>query len=563
MRAEIAGISFSLKSHQAFYLPLKHSYPGAPEQLNLFYVLEKLKSILEEERIRKYGQNLKYDLIVLQNHGIELKGIACDTMIASYLLNPSKHNHNLEEIAREYLNHQMITYQEVAGKGKTEINFKEVDLEKAKTYSCEDADVAYLLNSLLVPRIKEENLDELFCQIEIPLIYVLARMEMNGVKIDPRLLEEMSRQLDVSLRQCEEKIYQMAGEPFNINSPQQLGKILFEKLKLPKGKKIKTGYSTDVRILTKLAREYDLPQEVLGYRSLAKLKSTYIDALPKLINPKTDRIHTSYNQTVTATGRLSSSDPNLQNIPIRTEEGRKIREAFIPEDGWKILSADYSQIELRVLAHLSRDEGLISAFKNGEDIHKKTATEVFDVLPSMVTSQMRRMAKLINFGIIYGMKAFSLSEELRITNKEAQNYIDTYFKRYRRVKEYHESTLQKAKDKGYVTTLLNRRRYIPEIESGNRLARESAERTAINAPIQGTAADLIKLAMINISRKLSQLNLVAKMIMQVHDELIFEVPEEELERVIDLVREEMERVTELCVPLKVEINTGKNWAEAH
>lgn len=563
MLAEIVGISFALKPHQAFYLPMAHTYFEAPNQMDILYVLEKLKPLLEDDRIEKYGQNLKYDWIVLKKYQIEMKGIVMDTMIASYLINPSKHNHNLEDITREYLNHQMITYKEVAGSGKTGINFSQVDLEKAKTYSCEDADVAYLLNPILVSIIKEKKLDELLYKTEIPLIYVLARVEMNGVKIDTELLGKMSQEFDQLLRQYVEKIYQLAGESFNVNSPQQLGNILFERLKLPRGKKTKTGYSTDVKVLTRLAEKYELPREVLNYRSLAKLKSTYIDALPKLKNPKTGRIHTSYNQTVTATGRLSSSDPNLQNIPIRTEEGKRIREAFIPEAGYKILSSDYSQVELRVLAHLAQDEVLISAFKNGEDIHEKTAAEVFGVFPSLVTSQMRRMAKVINFGIIYGMKSFSLSRELKVSNREAQNYIDTYFERYRGVKIYHERILREAESQGYVTTLLNRRRYIPEISSNNRIAREFAERTAINAPIQGSAADLIKLAMITISEKLIERNLATKMIMQVHDELVFEVAEEELEEITVLAREEMEGVMELLVPLRVEINQGINWAEAH
>ncbi len=563
MQAELVGISFSLKPHQAFYLPLGHSYPEVPKQLAITEVLEKLKPVLENEGIEKYGQNLKYDWIVLKNYGITMQGVTCDTMIASYLLNPSKHNHNLEDISWEHLDHKMITYAEVTGSGKNKINFKEVPLKKAKTYSCEDADVTYLLRPILLPRIKEENLEELYYKTEIPLISVLACMEMNGVKIDVALLGEMSNEFEFTLHQYEETIHQLAGESFNINSPQQLGKILFEKLQLPRGKKTKTGYSTDVNVLTKLAKDYELPREILIYRSLIKLKSTYIDALPKLINQKTGRIHTSYNQTVTATGRLSSSGPNLQNIPVRTKEGKRIREAFIPEKGWKILSADYSQIELRVLAHLSKDDTLMTAFKKDEDIHEKTAAEVFDVFPKMVTPEMRRMAKVINFGIIYGMKAFTLARELGVSNKKAQNYIDTYFARYHGVKKYQDETLQKARNTGFVMTLLNRRRYIPEIKSNSRISREFAERTAINAPIQGSAADLIKLAMINIHRSISQIGLTSKMIMQVHDELVFEVPEDEIRELTDLVRTKMEGAIELSIPLKVDISTGNNWAEAH
>ncbi|MBW1839038.1 MAG: DNA polymerase I, partial [Deltaproteobacteria bacterium] len=405
--------------------------------------------------------------------------------------------------------------------------------------------------------------DQLFYQVELPLLEVLATMEMNGVKIDTEGLKTISKEFDGILSISTEKIYQMAGEEFNINSPKQLGKILFEKLNLPGAKKTKTGYSTDISVLTKLAATHPLPAEVLGYRSISKLKSTYVDALPGLVNPATGRIHTSYNQAVTATGRLSSSDPNLQNIPIRSVEGRRIREAFIAEPGYSILSADYSQIELRILAHLSQDQRLIEAFKQKEDIHTRTAAEIFGLLPGLVTEQMRREAKVINFGIVYGMSSYGLAKELGISPKAAGTFIDNYFQKYQGVKTYIDSVLKEAKKKGYVTTLMKRRRFLPEINSKNMAVRQFSERTAINSPIQGTASDLIKVAMVAIASRMTQENLMTKMIMQVHDELVFEVSEKELEAVQQMVKEEMENVTEMSIPLEVEIHWGKNWSEAH
>jgi len=438
-----------------------------------------------------------------------------------------------------------------------------VDLQQAMAYSCENADVTYRLAQDLQEKLKEEDLEELFVQIEIPLVEVLAEMERWGVKIDCDLLRDLSAELHDRLVHVETKIFDLAGQNFNINSTQQLGTVLFEKLCLPVIKKTKTGYSTDVEVLEQLAIDHELPRMILEYRSLTKLKSTYVDVLPKLIKPSTGRVHTSYNQTVTATGRLSSSDPNLQNIPIRTEEGKRIREAFVPEDGWWMVSADYSQIELRILAHLSQDMTLIEAFQKGEDIHARTASEIFRIASDEITPQMRREAKVINFGIIYGMSPYGLAKELRVDTKIASKYIDEYFRRYHGVQTYIEGVLATAKEKGVVTTLYNRRRYLPEINSSNRVARQFAERTAINTPIQGTAADLIKLVMVRIYRYIVDRNLKSKMILQVHDELVLEVPENELSEMEQIVRSEMEGVIQLAVPLEVSIARGRNWDEIH
>ncbi|MBM4277181.1 MAG: DNA polymerase I [Deltaproteobacteria bacterium] len=558
MWAKPVGISLSHKPHQAFYIPLGH---WNAEQLPLPWVLKELRPLLEDEEVKKVGQNIKYDWIVLKHHGIAMRGILCDTMIASYLLNPTKHNHNLGEISREYLDREVTDYKKVTGgKGMT---FDQVDLEKARDYSCEDAEVTFQLFHLLLPKLREGGFEELFEQVEMPLAIVLAKMEMNGVKIDVDLLRDFSKEIESELLRKTDQIYGLAGEVFNINSSQQLGKILFDKLKLPAIKKTKTGYSTDVEVLEKLSLHHDLPLEILGYRNLTKLKSTYIDALPKLLHPDTGRVHTSYNQTVTATGRLSSSDPNLQNIPIRTDEGNRIRQAFIPEKGSIIVSADYSQIELRILAHLSQDEVLIEAFRRDEDIHSRTASEIFGVPMEKVTPVMRREAKVINFGIIYGMSGYGLSQQLKKEPRVAQAYIDEYFKKYNGVQSYIQKSLEEAKQKGYVTTLLNRRRYLPEINSPTVAIRQAAERMAINTPLQGTAADMIKVAMIRIQNQLEEHYPSAKMIMQVHDELVFEVPEREMESTLPMIRDEMETVMELSIPLKVSISSGKNWAEAH
>jgi DNA polymerase-1 len=563
MWADLVGISLSYAPHQAFYIPLAHQDQETTRQLPLPWILEQLKPILEDQEIKKVGQNIKYDWIVFKRYGIRLRGLDGDTMIASYLLNPTKHNHNLGEIAQEYLDRSVTDYKEVVGTGLKTLTFDQIELEKARDYSCEDADVTLQLAHLLFPKLKEGGFKDLFDQVEMPLVIVLAKMEMNGVKIDLDLLLEYSKEIETQLQQKIERIYRFAGEVFNINSPQQLGKILFDKLKLPVVKKTKTGYSTDVDVLTKLSLQHDLPLEILGYRNLSKLKSTYIDAFPKLIHPRTGRLHTSYNQTITATGRLSSSDPNLQNIPVRAEEGNRIRQAFIPEKGWSIVSADYSQIELRILAHLSQDETLIQAFQKDEDIHARTASEIFSVPMEKVTPPMRREAKVINFGIIYGMSAYGLSQQLGTEPKIAQAYIDEYFKKYTGVQAYIEKSLEEARQRGYVMTLLHRRRYLPDIHSPTVVIRQAAERMAINTPLQGTAADMIKVSMIHIQNRIEELGLSTRMIMQVHDELVFEVPEEELQKAVPMIQSEMEIVMDLSVPLKVSIHAGKNWGEVH
>jgi DNA polymerase-1 len=563
MWADLVGISLSYTPHQAYYIPLGHRSSKATQQLPLPWVLEQLKPVLEDKEIKKVGQNIKYEWIVLKRYGTLLQGIHGDTMIASYLLNPTKHNHNLSDIAQEYLDRSVMNYKEVVGSGTKVVPFDQIELEKAKNYSCEDADVTLQLSHLLLPKLSEEGFKELFDQVEMPLVMVLAKMEMNGVKIDLDLLQEYSKEIEIQLQQKTDRIYGLAGEVFNINSSQQLGKILFDKLKLPGVKKTKTGYSTDVEVLTKLSLQHDLPLEILGYRNLSKLKSTYIDALPKLVHPKTGRIHTSYNQTVTATGRLSSSNPNLQNIPVRAEEGNRIRQAFVPEKGWSMVSADYSQIELRLLAHLSQDETLIKAFQKGEDIHARTASEIFGVPLEKVTPPMRREAKVINFGIIYGMSPYGLSQQLGTEPKIAQDYIDEYFKKYSAVQTYIENSLEGARQKGYVTTLLQRRRYLPDIHSPTVAIRQATERMAINTPLQGTAADIIKVSMIRIQNRIQDLGLSTKMIMQVHDELVFEVPQEELQKTIPMIQNEMETAMDLSVSLKVSIHSGKNWAEVH
>jgi DNA polymerase-1 len=563
MRAEIVGFSFSFQPHQAFYVPVGHTYAGAPEQLSREEALQSLRPLLEDPAVKKYGQNIKYDYILLANSGVRLRGIAGDTMIASYLLNPSRHRHSLEELAREHLDRQVITYSDVAGSGAKQIPFSQVEVGKACPYSCEDADLTLLLANLLLPRIETDGFAELFHEVEIPLIEVLAAMEMNGVRLDLPLLAVMSAEFEKQMERIAQEVFDLAGESFNINSPQQLGKVLFEKLKLPGGKRTKTGYSTDVEVLNELSKGFPLPARVLEFRSLSKLKSTYVDALPELVNPRTGRIHTSFNQTVTATGRLSSSDPNLQNIPIRSPEGRRIREAFIPEEGTRILSADYSQVELRILAHLSGDPFLVETFRQDQDVHSATAAEIFHVSPGQVNPEMRRLAKVINFGIIYGMSAFGLAKELGIQPSVAQAYIANYFQKYHGVRDYIDASLEAAREKGYVTTLMNRRRYLPDIKNANRNVRQFAERIAINAPIQGTAADLIKVAMIRIHRRLIEEKRKTRLILQIHDELVFEVPDAEMEAVRGMVKEEMEGVMKLVIPLKVEMGEGKNWAEAH
>ncbi len=563
MRAELVGISFSVRPLHAWYLPLGHRYPGAPEQLSFDRALSALKPVLENSKIRKIGQNVKYDLLVLRHCGISVQGVSFDTMIASYLLNPGKPSHSLDSIALEYLNYKTITYADVTGTGKKQIGFAEVDVQIAARYSGEDADIALRLKQKLAPMLLEQDLDKLFRDMEMPLMDVLAEMERVGVKIDAGFLGVMSLKLAKDIAGIEITIYELAGMEFNINSPKQLADVLFGKLRLTPLKKTKTGFSTNVDVLEELAHAHPLPAEILKYRTLAKLKSTYIDALPEMINPATGRLHTSLNQTVAATGRLSSSEPNLQNIPIRTEVGREIRRAFIAEPGSSLLSADYSQIELRVLAHLSGDPALIKTFLKDEDVHTRTASEVFGLPPEEITSEMRRKAKAVNFGIIYGISAFGLAQDIGVSNNEAKRYIESYFARYPKVREFLDRTIREAKEKGYVTTLFGRRRFIPELASSTAAVRSFGERTAVNTPIQGTAADLIKLAMIRIQTRLKKEGLSAAMILQVHDELVFVAPDDELESLKRLVREEMEGVIELSIPIRVDMGSGKNWDEAH
>ncbi len=561
MLAEIVGISFSFQENKAYYIPIAHKdLEGQPDRE---FVLSELKPVIEDSRIKKTGHNIKYEYILFKRHGINLRGISFDTMIASYIINPSKYRHNLDAVSLDYLDFRTTTYKDVVGTGRNALTFDQVPVEAAKNYACEDSDVTFLLSQKLLTKINDGGFKELYYQVEIPLIEVLALMEMTGVKVDQKHLKELSEEFGRELEGIEKKIYELAGIEFNINSPKQLGEILFERLNLPVQKRTKTGYSTNVETLNELSKIHPLPAEILSYRSLAKLKSTYIDNMPDIINPATGRVHTSYNQTITATGRLSSSNPNLQNIPIRTEEGVRIREAFVTEPGWKMLSADYSQIELRVLAHLSEDETLVDAFLKDEDVHSRTASEIWGVKPREVTARMRREAKVINFGIIYGMSSFGLAKELDIGPGVAQAYIDDYFKKYRGVRSYLDRVLDFARAEGYVATLMNRRRYLPEIKAKNASVRKFAERTAINAPVQGSAADLIKMAMLRISEALEKNGLRARMIIQVHDELVFEVPEQETEDLIILVKQAMENVIKLKVPLKVDINWGANWREAH
>ncbi len=563
MRAQIVGISLSLQEDEGIYVPVGHRGPDAPKQLPLDDLLQALKPVLTDEKIRKIGQNIKYDMIVLANAGIELAGVYFDTMVASYLINPSRTTHNLNDLALTYLHHKMITYQEVTGTGKKAIGFEEVPVERATVYSAEDAEITYTLYRKLEPLLAEQNLTKLFHEIEMPLVRVLVDMERTGVRLDAKLLARMSREMGGDLDALRQKIVTLAGEEFNINSTQQLSRILFDKLKIKPIKKTKTGYSTDVEVMQKLAEEHALPREILEYRSLSKLKSTYVDALPKLIHPETGRVHTSFNQTVTATGRLSSSEPNLQNIPIRTPLGRQIREAFVAAPAHLLISADYSQVELRILAHLSEDATLIEAFQNHEDIHTRTAVEIFDLPPGKVTPEMRRDAKAVNFGIIYGMGPYGLSRQLGLPVSEAERYIENYFERYPGVRTYQEELLAEARKNGYVSTLMNRRRPIPELASRNRNLAALGERTAINTPIQGTAADIIKVAMIRIHETFRRKKMRTRMILQIHDELVFEVPDSELEATRKIIRQGMEGVVQLKVPLLVDLGTGKNWCEAH
>lgn len=565
MRASIVGLSFAYRCHEAFYIPIRHAGADAQGQLDPQLVLDRLKPILEDPSLAKIGQNIKYDWIVLQRSGIKLKGVFFDTMIASYLLNPNWRSHSLDTIAAEYLDHKTITFKEVAGTTQGDDGFRNVSLKDAVPYACEDADITLIAFQLLDKRLKDANLYKLFTTIEMPLAEVLVNMELTGIMVDRSKLERASLDFDAQLRVLQDRIYATAGEQFNIQSTQQLGRILFDKIGLSTQKKTKKtkSYATDAQVLATLAIDHELPALILQYRSLAKLKSTYADALVNLIHPETKRIHTSFNQTVTATGRLSSSGPNLQNIPVRTEEGRRIREAFVPKPGWMLLSADYSQIELRLLAHYTNDKILVDAFMTDQDIHLRTASEIFGLMPEMITADMRREAKVINFGIIYGMGAYRLANELGISQKMAKTYIDHYFQRYRGVQEFVDTTLEHARTTGKVVTLLGRERQVPDISSTNRVTREAAERIAINTPLQGSAADLIKIAMIGLIKELTAGGYESRLLLQVHDELVLEIPPDELTELTDLVRQIMVSAYKLVVPLKVDITVGENWAKGH
>ena len=565
MRADLVGISIAVDLNEAAYIPFGHDYLGAPEQLNRDYVLDNIKPYLENKDIKKVGQNLKYDMSVLAQHGIDLQGIAFDTMLESYVLDSVATRHDMDSLALKYLDQTTISFSDVAGKGAAQLTFNQVALEEAGPYAAEDADITLRLHDTLWPQLsKEPTLEKVFNDIELPLISVLSRIERTGAKVDDTLLFTQSQELSERLAELETQAWDLAGQEFNLASPKQLGEILFTKLEIPVLKKTAKGApSTKEEVLQELALDYPLPKVILEHRGLAKLKSTYTDKLPTMINPTTKRIHTSYHQAGTATGRLSSSDPNLQNIPIRTAEGRRVRQAFVASPGNKLVAADYSQIELRIMAHLSEDPSLLSAFAAGQDIHRATAAEVFDVETDAVTIDQRRSAKAINFGLIYGMSAFGLARQLNIGRKQAAEYIELYFTRYPGVQNYMNNIRHTASERGYVETAYGRRLYLPEINARNGMLRQAAERTAINAPMQGTAADIIKMAMINVDNWLETSDLKSRMIMQVHDELVLEVPESELEDVKRGLTELMESAAQLSVPLVVDVGVGDNWDEAH
>ena len=565
MRAQLVGISLSTAPGEAAYIPFAHDYMGAPEQLKPEFVLDSLKPYLEDPALTKVGQNLKYDMSVLAQHGITLRGIAFDTMLESYVLDSVASRHDMDSLALNYLNEETIKFADVAGKGAAQITFNQVPLEQAAPYAAEDADITLRLHQVLWPKVAgEAALKKVFEEIELPLVPVLSRIERTGALVDDTLLFQQSQELSERLAELETQAWDLAGQQFNLASPKQLGEILFEKLQIPVLKKTAKGApSTKEEVLQELALDYPLPKVLLQHRGLAKLKSTYTDKLPTMINPVTGRIHTSYHQAGTATGRLSSSDPNLQNIPVRTAEGRRVRQAFIAAPGSKLVAADYSQIELRIMAHLSQDPSLLAAFSAGQDIHRATAAEVFGVETDAVTSDQRRSAKAINFGLIYGMSAFGLARQLGIGRKQAAEYIELYFTRYPGVQNYMNNIRYSAAEKGYVETFFGRRLYLPEINSRNGMRRQAAERTAINAPMQGTAADIIKLAMISVQSWLESSALNSKIIMQVHDELVLEVPESELDVIKQGLCERMENAAELLVPLVVDVGVGNNWDEAH
>ncbi|MHA0985226.1 DNA polymerase I [Kosakonia cowanii] len=563
--ANLVGISFAIEPGVAAYVPVAHDYLDAPDQIPRDRALELLKPLLEDEKLLKVGQNLKYDRGVLENYGIELRGIAFDTMLESYILNSVVGRHDMDSLSQRWLKHKTVTFEEIAGKGKNQLTFNQIALEEAGHYAAEDADVTLQLHLAMWPELQQyAGPLNVFQNIEMPLVPVISRIERNGVNIDPAVLHKHSEELTLRLAELEQKAHEIAGEAFNLSSTKQLQTILFEKQGIKPLKKTPGGApSTSEEVLEELALDYPLPKVILQYRGLAKLKSTYTDKLPLMINPKTGRVHTSYHQAVTATGRLSSTDPNLQNIPVRNEEGRRIRQAFIAPKDYVIVSADYSQIELRIMAHLSRDKGLLKAFSEGQDIHRATAAEVFGLPLDSVSNEQRRSAKAINFGLIYGMSAFGLSRQLNIPRKESQKYMDLYFERYPGVLEYMERTRAQAKENGYVETLDGRRLYLPDIKASNAARRAGAERAAINAPMQGTAADIIKRAMIAVDAWLQQEKPRVRMIMQVHDELVFEVHKDDIEAVTKKIHELMESSTQLDVPLLVEVGSGPNWDQAH
>ena len=564
--ARLIGMSFAIEPGKAAYIPLRHEYLDAPDQLPVDDVLAVLKPILEDKNILKIGQNLKFDRGIMENEGVELNGIHFDTMLESYVLNSVSNRHDMDTLADKHLNHKTTTFEEIAGKGKGQLTFNQIEVEQATLYAAEDADITLLLHQALYPQIEAiEPLKHVYCDIEIPLVPVLSRMERKGVLIDAQVLATQSQEITQRLAEIEKETFALAGQEFNLSSPKQLQEILFDKLQLPVIKKTPKGApSTNEEVLEELAHSHELPRLILEHRGLAKLKSTYTDKLPLMVNSKTKRVHTSYHQAVTATGRLSSRDPNLQNIPVRNEEGRRIRQAFIAREGFKIVAADYSQIELRIMAHLSQDKGLLDAFAQGKDIHRATASEVFGIPLDEVTSEQRRSAKAINFGLIYGMSAFGLSQQIGVERREAQRYMDLYFERYPGVLDYMERTRKQASEQGYVETLDGRRLYLPEINSKNAIRRKASEREAINAPMQGTAADIIKKAMITVDSWIcNECPDDVHMIMQVHDELVFEVRESYLEKANAMIHQLMEGSMELAIPLKVEVGVGNNWDEAH
>jgi len=560
VQADLVGISLCTAPGEACYVPVGHD---KGRQLAKADVLDALRPILVDDSYKKMGQNLKYDFIILKKEGIDVLGISFDTMIASYLLDPSRRGHALDDLAEAYLNHRMIPIRDLIGSGRSQINFSAVPINKASEYSCEDADVTFRIAEMLGPKMDEQGLGQLFRDVELPLIPILADIELAGVFVDTAYLAELSKEFGEMLDKIESQIYFLAGESFNINSPKQLSEILFQKLGLKPVKKTKSGQSTALDVLEELAVQHDLPRKIVEYRSIFKLKTTYVDSLPALVNPATGRIHTSFNQAVAATGRLSSSDPNLQNIPVRTNEGRKIRKAFQPVKGCLFVSADYSQIELRVMAHLSGDKRLAEAFSLGEDIHAITAAGIFECSPALVTSEMRRKAKAINFGIIYGMGAFKLAQQIGVGLKLAKKYLEEYYETYAGVRAFMEHLPEKAKKDGFVTTILGRKRFLPDLNSANKIAQQAAFRVAVNTTIQGSAADLMKLAMIKVYDELREKHIPGRMILQVHDELILEIEEAAVHDAAELVKSAMENVYPMSVPLSVDVSIGHNWEEAH